>query len=88
MSLGAPRRGCVELDFPRRLRPSDETAIEDYARTLTGARTAEAIMDRGVMRGLHLCFDAESRLAEELKLDIIAFALGLSDEAGNGLGWS
>jgi hypothetical protein len=66
-----------------------EVALEDYARTFSRARAAEAIRsenDRAV-RGVHLCGLA-GPASSEAQAEIEAFARDLHAQGGNGLGWS
>jgi hypothetical protein len=67
-----------------------EVALEDFARALTGASSAEAITGGGEqdpVRGVHLC---EPRMAADgaAREDLEAFARDLAGAAGHGLGWS
>jgi hypothetical protein len=92
MSRERPLPGCVELAFGRtyRLGPSAEVALEDYARTLAGARTAEALSeveDPGKLNGVHLCSPATPP-PRSVREDIEAFARELAEHRGSGLGWS
>lgn len=92
MTRERPLPDCVELVFARRhaLGPSAEVALEDYARTLTGATAAQALgegEDPEGLRGVHLCAPAAPPPAGVLE-DIEAFAAELAGRTGPGLGWS
>jgi hypothetical protein len=86
-------RGDFELDLPSGLPLSDsaEVALEDYARELTGSRTAEAVHSREhealvvAVRLRGLPGPPETRAGQ----DVVAFALALASVGeGGGLGWS
>ena len=65
-------------------------ALEDYARELTQAKAAEALVAEGqTERVTGLVLEAPLVAPEGAVLeDIEAFALGLGERAGPGLGWS
>jgi hypothetical protein len=81
----------VEIRFrePRALGPFALVALEDYARELTRAQAAEALVapDDGRLLGVSL---EEPLLAPQGSVldDIEAFARELQQRAGEGLGWS
>ena len=66
-----------------------EVALEDYARTLTRARAAEALHagDSAAIRGVHVCGLAGA-LTPALRRDVEDFARSLVAGTGGGLGWS
>jgi hypothetical protein len=66
-----------------------EVAVEDYARALTGAASAEALLTIGQesLRGVHLC-GLPAPVAPEVRDDVEAFARELAERGGGGLGWS
>ena len=82
----------VEIRFrePRALGPFAQVALEDYARELTRAQGAEALVapgEAGRLLGLQL---EEPLVAPQGTVldDIEAFARELQERAGEGLGWS
>jgi hypothetical protein len=82
----------VELRFrePRVLAAFAQVALEDYARELTRAAGAEAMLapgEGGRLLGLWL---DEPRVPPQggVLEDIEAFARELQERAGDGLGWS
>jgi hypothetical protein len=91
MSRSAPSADCTDLLFPKPLPLPEpaELAVEDYALTLAGARSAEAIPGPDGVRGVHLC-GLPGPLSAEVARDVRDFALGLCEtgEGGPGLGWS
>jgi hypothetical protein len=91
MSRLDPGQGCLDFAFSRgyALGEGAELALEDYARVLAGAGSAETISagEEGPVRGVHVCGagpGAEASLREELE----EFARGLAARSGRtGLGW-
>jgi hypothetical protein len=82
----------VEIRFraARTLTPFAIVALEDYARELTRAAAAEALVaeDAGE-RLLGLSLEAPLIAPQGIVLDDIeAFARELAERAGDGLGWS
>jgi hypothetical protein len=82
----------VEIRFrePRAVGPFALVALEDYARELTRADGAEALVvpgEAGMLLGLAL---EAPRVAPQGRVldDIEAFARELAERAGDGLGWS
>jgi hypothetical protein len=65
-------------------------ALEDYARELTRARAAEAILADGEAERLVGVALEAPRVAPQGAVldDIEAFARGLAERSGLGLGWS
>ena len=84
---------AFELPFQKAyaLSESGEVALEDYARVLAQAETAEALRstsDPALVRGLRLGAVAAT-LTEALFRDIEDFARGLAQGGTDGgLGWS
>jgi len=89
MSLGQPGSDCRDVRFSFALSPGEagETALEDYARELSGAKSAQCILapdGKGVL-GVHLCGASEPE--PSVLADIEAFARTL-DAPEQRLGWS
>jgi hypothetical protein len=86
-----PEAGCSQIDFEAPLAVSEaaEVALEDYARTVTRARTAEALRGEGPagVRAVHLCGLA-APVPPSLARDVEDFARSLMAGSGGGLGWS
>lgn len=83
---------CLEISFdtPYRVGEGGQVALEDYARTLTRAQDAQALLapdDPERLAGLHLCAPAVP-VEEALLEEIAAFARLVAVRAGEGLGWS
>jgi hypothetical protein len=92
MSRARPEPGCHEVlfDAPVRLDEPSEVALEDYARTLSGARAAEAARSEtepAAVRGVHVC-GLEAPVAAAARRDLEDFARSMVTGAGGGLGWS
>lgn len=92
MSRDRPEHECIDLPFgaPYVMADPAEVALEDYARTLSRARGAEAIRadeDPKRITGVHLC-GLSLPLSPTAMGDIEAFARDLQGDSGNGLGWS
>jgi hypothetical protein len=92
MTRRAPGPDCVEVAFSRpcELAPSAEVALEDYARVVAGAVSAEALADEESprrLRGVHLCHPATPP-GDAARCDIEAFAHDLAAPASERLGWS
>jgi len=69
------------------LTASAEIALEDYARTLTGATGAWAVGEDGVVKGVRL--EGTGPVSEGQGRDIEDFARSLAPGGGDaGLGWS
>jgi hypothetical protein len=67
-----------------------QVALEDYARVLTGAEGAEALVaaeGAGRILGLHLCAPV-APLPPAVVQDIEAFAREMAERVGDGLGWA
>jgi hypothetical protein len=87
--LAPEATGPREVAFARGLplTASAEIALEDYARTLTGASSARAFEEGGVVKGVRL--DGAGPVSEAQGRDIEDFALSLAPGGGDaGLGWS
>jgi hypothetical protein len=86
-----PEAGCFQIDFqaPFAITEAAEVALEDYARTVTRARTAEALRGDGPagVRAVHLCGLA-APVPPALARDVEDFARSLLAGSGGGLGWS
>ncbi len=84
--------GRVEVRFqePRAVGASGIVALEDYARELTRAKMAEALVAEGEPeRLLGLALDSPLVAPQGAVLDDIeAFARDLAEKSGDGLGWS
>jgi hypothetical protein len=91
MSRDEPQSDCAELRFPRSLPLPDgaEMALEDYARTLTGADRAEVMGGADGVLGIHVCH-LPAPVPPAVRKDIEDFASELVAKAsgGGGLGWS
>lgn len=92
MSRDAPGPACRDLSWgaARALSDPAQVALEDYARTVVRAESAEALVDpAGRVWGVHLCGVA-SEPSPEARRDVQAFAEDLAEResAGGGLGWS
>ena len=93
MSRQRPEPDCHEIAFRAGypLPEPAEVALEDYARTLARARSAEAIRaeaDPPLVTGVHICglLEAPKRTALD---DIEDFARDMVLRgSGGGLGWS
>ena len=92
--MTAPRadgRVLIRFQEPRAVGASGIVALEDYARELTRARAAEALVAGGrePERLLGLVLDSPLIAPEGAVLDDIeAFARDLAECFGSGLGWS
>lgn len=91
MSAANPGPRCHRLDLETAPPLSDpaEVALEDYARSVSRAASAEAVRDAaGRVRAVHVC-GLEREPEAETRRDVSDFArdLGTTAEAG-GLGWS
>jgi hypothetical protein len=85
---GRHGRGCADVLFRRPCPAGGEVALEDYARALTSARGAEALLAEGpAIRGVHLCGLA-APVEPAAGEDIEAFAREMAERSGGGLGWS
>ena len=86
-----PARGCVDVRFAEALAldPAAEVALEDYARALLEARTADAASaPDGKIAGIHVC-GAELAAGDAMRADVEAFARDMAQRSeGGGLGWS
>jgi hypothetical protein len=92
MPRARPQAGCQEVEFasPVRLDEPSEVALEDYARTLTRGRAAEAVPSArapDAVGGVHLC-GLEGPVPEEARRDLEDFARSMAAGTGGGLGWS
>ncbi len=93
MTRGRPGAGCYDLAFQAAY-PIDETAevaVEDYARTLTQSRAAEAVRradEPSMIEGVHVC-GLGAPLTQAIVTDLEDFARGVAmPDNGSGLGWS
>ncbi len=89
MSRHDPRPDCVDvaLGGAHVLPPSALVALEDYARVLTRAAGASAVVsggDEGPLRGIHLC--APELPPATVREDLEAFVRDLALPASEGLG--
>jgi len=86
-----PEAGCFQIDFASPFAVTDpaEVALEDYARTVTRARAAEALRDdpAAPVRAVHLC-GLTAPVAPALARDVEDFARSLLAGSSGGLGWS
>jgi hypothetical protein len=92
MTHRAPGPDCVEVDFSRpcALAPAAEVALEDYARVVASALSAEAVAGEESprrLRGVHLCHPATPP-GDAVRRDIEAFARDLAAPESERLGWS
>ncbi len=90
MSRTQPAPDCLELTFATSLAVGDvaEVALEDYAREIARARSAEAERDAaGGISGVHLCGLARG-VSQAAAADIEAFARSLVAPDSGGLGWT
>ena len=91
MPATRPEPGCFQIDFatPFAVTEAAEVALEDYARTVTRARAAEALRGDGAaqVRAVHLCGLA-APVPPALARDVEDFARSLVAGSGGGLGWS
>jgi hypothetical protein len=92
MSRARPEEGCHEVAFepPVPLDEGAEVALEDYARTLTRARAAEAVRADALpaaVRAVHVC-GLEGPPAAAARRDLEDFARSMVTGTGGGLGWS
>ncbi len=90
MSHECPVAGCweVPLGSGLDLAPGAQVALEDYARTLTGASAASLVpaQDPARVLSVHLCGAAPP--SDAVREDVVAFARELAQRSGDGLGWS
>jgi hypothetical protein len=82
----------VDIDFsrPYHLAPASEVALEDYARVVARAATAEVLQapgEPGRLLGVRLLRPAADP-DQAVRDDVEAFARELAAPAGEGLGWS
>jgi hypothetical protein len=68
------------------LEETDEAALEDYARVLTGAAEVEVLRREADVRGLHLCGSPAPEAA--LLRDLEDFARDLADVRRHGRRWA
>ena len=92
MSRASPQRTCAEILFreAHAVGSPGLVALEDYARAVARAGEAEAIPDArdpGSVVGVHVC-EPEGDPTGSQRADVEAFAHGLAERAGEGLGWS
>jgi len=85
-----PARVEIRFSEPRSVGAFGLVALEDYARELTRARAAEAVLAPGeAERLVGLALEAPLIAPQGSVLDDIeAFARELAERAGDGLGWS
>ncbi len=86
----AARRVVIRFAAPRALGAAAVVALEDYARELTQASAAEALVAEGDPSRLGgLALEAPRMAPQGAVLeDIEAFARDLAEREGPGLGWS
>jgi hypothetical protein len=86
----APERVVVRFASPHLASPAGVVALEDYARELTRARAAEALVAPGeAERLVGVALEAPLIAPQgEVLEDIEAFARQLAESASLGLGWS
>jgi hypothetical protein len=86
-----PGPGCHDLAWAaaRSLSDAAQVALEDYARALLRATSAEVLVDpAGRVSGVHVCGVA-AEPTPDARHDVAAFAEDLAQrENGGGLGWS
>lgn len=93
MSRASPQADCHDLAFQASypLNEPCDVALEDYARVLTRARSAEVARqpdDPARVHGVHVC-GPRAGLERRLLTDIEDFARDLALRGGgSGLGWS
>lgn len=93
MTRNTPSRTCHDLAFRAGYAIDDpaEVALEDYARVLTRAESAEAMRsaaDPSRVEGVHVC-GFQALPTPQLLTDLEDFARDLAHHAGGGgLGWS
>ena len=91
MSRAQPGPACRDLAWSasRALSDAAQVALEDYARALLRASSAEALVEPGGrVTGVHVCGVA-AEPPPEARRDVEAFAEDLAQrENGGGLGWS
>ena len=83
-------RVLIRFEEPRAVGAGGLVALEDYARELTRAKAAEALVAEGEAgRLLGLALEAPLIAPQGAVLeDIEAFARDLAERGGFGLGWS
>jgi hypothetical protein len=88
--LPAAERVVIYFAVPRAVGAAGVVALEDYARELTQAKAAEALVAEGEMDRLTgLALEAPLVAPQGAVLeDIEAFARDLAERSGVGLGWS
>ena len=85
---GAERRVVIRFGAPFAIGAAGVVALEDYARELTRASGAEALLgDAGRLAGIALEAPLVAPEGDVLE-DIEAFARDLAEREGFGLGWS
>lgn len=84
------RRVLIRFEKPRAVAAGGLVALEDYARELTRANAAEALVaDDEPERLLGLALESPLIAPQGSVLDDIeAFARDLAERSGDGLGWS
>jgi hypothetical protein len=93
VSLKQPEADCQELAFRAGYALSEpaEVALEDYARVLTRAESAEAMRietDASLVTGVHVCRPAVA-IGPDPRRDVEDFARDMqAGGSGGGLGWS
>ncbi len=87
---GAAGRVEIRFEKPRAVGAGGLVALEDYARELTRAAAAFAVVGEGESERLvGLVLEAPLVAPQGAVLDDIeAFARDLADRSGQGLGWS
>lgn len=91
MTRAHPQADCRDLAWSaaRALSDAAQVALEDYARALFRAASAEALVGpAGRVSGVHVC-GLPAEPTPEARRDLEAFAEDLAQrENGGGLGWS
>lgn len=92
MTRTRPEAGCHDLAFRESYSVDEggELALEDYARTVGGARAAEVVRTEAEateITGVHLC-GVGTPLTPTHRADIEDFARALAAGGAAGLGWS
>lgn len=94
MSRRSPSVDCADISLPKALalEPPAQVALEDYARVLTRAQSAEVVLSDSAgheseVVAVHVCGMA-SPTSASIERDIADFACELAVSERGGLGWS